>query len=93
MTMTRILFLTWPGAGNQVPALGLAEVLAIAGHEVIFAGYTAQRSLFERAGFGFRVLAESDRDWPAVPPDDWIPVLGGVVWANPNHLVDVPNLL
>lgn len=55
----RFLFLTWDGAGNQPPAIGIAQELSIRGHEVIFAGYASQRSRFEERGFAFRVLARS----------------------------------
>ncbi|HWD03334.1 MAG TPA: nucleotide disphospho-sugar-binding domain-containing protein [Amycolatopsis sp.] len=89
--MTRFLFLTWPGAGNQVPAIGLATALRDAGHEVTFAGYAAQTARF--ASFGFRLLPEAQRTWPAEPPQDWMPVLADVVWACRGHLDDLPRLL
>ncbi|MFD2467849.1 glycosyltransferase [Amycolatopsis silviterrae] len=89
--MTRFLFLTWPGAGNQVPAIGVAAALREAGHQVTFAGYAAQRERF--ASFPFRVLPAAQRRWPAQPPRDWMPVLADAVWACREHLDDLGQLL
>lgn len=91
--MTRFLFLTWPGAGNQVPATGIAAALRSAGHEVVFGGYAAQVDRFARLGFGLRVLPEAQRRWPDRPPADWMPALAGAVWACPGHRDDVGRLL
>jgi UDP:flavonoid glycosyltransferase YjiC (YdhE family) len=91
--MTRFLFLTWPGAGNQVPAIGVAVALRAAGHQVTFAGYAANAERFESLGFAFRVLPAAHRRWPTRPPQDWMPVLVDVVWACREHLDDIPRLL
>jgi UDP:flavonoid glycosyltransferase YjiC (YdhE family) len=91
--MARFLFLTWGGAGNQTPAVGLAASLAGRGHEVTFAGYAEQRDRFSSLGFAFRTLDHAQRHWPASPPDDWMPVLVDAVWACGQHLRDVPELL
>lgn len=40
--MSRFLFLTWDGGGNQSPAIGIAQELRGRGHEVVFAGYASQ---------------------------------------------------
>ncbi len=88
--MALFLFLTWPGAGNQVPEIGVAAALRAAGHEVVFAGYEAQA---ERFGPSFRVLPGAQGRWPAQPPPDWMPVLVDAVWACREHLDDVPRLL
>jgi UDP:flavonoid glycosyltransferase YjiC (YdhE family) len=93
--MARYLFLTWGGAGNQVPALGLAAALAGRGHSVTFAGYPDQRARFEAAGFGFTVLPRASHARPpsgAQSPADWMPVLVDAVWACAEHLEDVPDL-
>lgn len=91
--MTRFLFVTWPGAGNQVPAIGVAAALREGGHQVSFAGYAAQRERFASLGFPFRVLAAAQRGWPTQPPRDWMPVLADVVWACRGHLDDLGRLL
>jgi UDP:flavonoid glycosyltransferase YjiC (YdhE family) len=89
--MARFLFLTWGGAGNQTPAIGLAAALAGRGHTVTFAGYPEQARRF--TGFGFRVLPRARHAWPSAPPADWMPVLADAVWACPEHLGDVPDLV
>ena len=89
--MARFLFLTWPGAGNQTPAIGLATALAGRGHTVTFTGYPEQSRRF--IGFGFRVLPRAQHAWPPAPPADWMPVLADAVWACPEHLGDVPDLV
>lgn len=91
--MARFLFVTWGGAGNQTPAIGLAAALAGRGHAVTFAGYEEQRDRFAALGFAFRTLRHAQRHWPASRTDDWLPVLVDAVWACRQHLRDVPDLL
>jgi UDP:flavonoid glycosyltransferase YjiC (YdhE family) len=91
--MTRFLFVTWGGAGNQTPAIGLAAALADRGHAVTFAGYEDQRDRFASLGFAFRTLRRAQECWPAAPPEDWMPVLVDAVWACRRHLRDLPELL
>ncbi|HEX6446351.1 MAG TPA: glycosyltransferase [Streptosporangiales bacterium] len=92
--MSRYLFTTWYGAGNQVPAIGLAQELAARGHEVRFAGYTGQRERFERAGFDFAVLAGADAAYRAdEPPERVMAALVEGVWACPAHLTDLRDAL
>lgn len=91
--MTRFLFLTWPGAGNQVPEIGVASALRAAGHHVSVAGYAANVDHWREHGFAVRVLPGGQAMWPAQPPADWLPVLVGLVWACPAHLDDVPLLI
>ena len=45
--MSKILFVTWPGGGNQPPAIGLAQQLRRDGHDTLFAGYIDQASRFK----------------------------------------------
>ncbi|MGH3350408.1 MAG: glycosyltransferase [Nocardioides sp.] len=91
--MADLLFVTWGGAGNQVPTIGVAVAAARRGHRVTVAGYADQRSRFESHGFAFRTLERAQRRWPSAPPQDWMPVLADVVWACPDHLDDVADLL
>jgi len=90
--MTSFLFLTWPGAGNQVPEIGVAAALRAAGHQVTFAGYAAQAERFESLGYRFQVLPAAQKRWPASPPQDWMPVLVESVWACGEQLDDIPRL-
>lgn len=58
--MSRILFLTWNGAGNQPPAIGLAQELRSRRHDIVFAGYRSQRARIEERGFRFTRIEGSD---------------------------------
>lgn len=51
--MLRILFVTWDGGGNVVPAVAIARELRSRGDQVRFLGQAGQRAGVERAGFGF----------------------------------------
>jgi UDP:flavonoid glycosyltransferase YjiC (YdhE family) len=93
MTMASFLFVTWNGAGNQVPEIGVASALGERGHAVTFAGYPDQRDRFARLGFEFRTLDRAQRRWPSTPPADWMPVLVDAVWACREHLDDLDDLL
>jgi len=57
--MSRVLFVTWPGGGNQPPAIGLAQQLGRRGHEIIVAGYADQSDRFSELGLQFAVLPRS----------------------------------
>ena len=57
--MSKIVFFTWPGGGNQPPAIGLAQQLRRHGHETIIAGYTDQASRFEALDLEFATLTRS----------------------------------
>ena len=52
----RYLFVLWPGAGNQPPAVAIASSLCSQGHTVTFSGIEFQRRLFESNGFSFHTL-------------------------------------
>lgn len=92
--MSRYLFTTWYGAGNQVPAIGLAQELAARGHEVRFAGYASQRERFERAGFDFVLLEGADAVYRAdEPPERVMAALVEGVWACPAHHTDIREVL
>ena len=45
--MSKVLFFTWSGGGNQPPEIGLAQQLRRAGHDTLFAGYPDQASRLE----------------------------------------------
>lgn len=93
--MSRCEFLSWYGAGNEPPVIGVAQELAARGHEVDFTGYAGQRPRFTDLGFGFRVLERADAAYAAAsaPPGDVMPALVDAVWACPEHLDDVADVL
>lgn len=92
--MARWLLLTWDGAGNQAPMTALAQALSARGDAVTVAGYGHQRERFESAGFAFRALPRAAAGYPsAPPPEGWMAVLPGAVWACPDHAADLDELL
>ena len=67
--MKRFLIVTWDGAGNLVPTLGIAQGLVEAGHEVRLLGH---RSIDRRCGQGgwiFRPFASAP-EYDSVNPGD-----------------------
>lgn len=48
--MAEILFVTWDGGGNVVPALGIGRELIARGHRVRFLGHAAQSQSLSAAG-------------------------------------------
>ena len=57
--MANILFVTWDGAGNLPPALGIAAELQRRGETVRFLGHEQQRSMIEKAGMRFEPYSHS----------------------------------
>ena len=91
--MSKILFVTWPGGGNQPPAIGLAQQLRRDGHETMFAGYIDQASRF-------RPSTSSSHSSPAPEPRgqsfdiaDLMPLLVKHTWACPDHVADTAEIL
>jgi UDP:flavonoid glycosyltransferase YjiC (YdhE family) len=91
--MARYAFLTWNGAGNQPPAVGIAQALIDRGHEVAFAGYSGQQDYFRVRGFRFVQLQCSSAAWQDLPPPSMFAVKLRSAWAAAEHLQDVPTLL
>lgn len=91
--MARYVFLTWNGAGNQPPAIGLGQTLRQRGHEVIFAGYENQRPLFTSRGFRFIPLQRSAAAWRDAPRELMFDVKVRTAWASAEHLDDVPQAI
>jgi MGT family glycosyltransferase len=92
--MARFLILSWNGAGNQPPAVGIAQALRQRGHEVIFAGYENQRSYFLARGFRFVLLERSSAAWhDDEPRERMFAVKLRAAWASREHLDDVPRLM
>lgn len=90
--MARWLFLTWSGAGNQGPSIGLARELAARGHDVVFAGYSIQRDLFESRSLDLVVLPRSDATYAREQGrGDMFAALAAGVWGCVDHLEDVPE--
>ena len=91
--MARFLFLTWDGAGNQPPAVAIAQALESRGHKVTFAGYENQRDYFTERGFRFTLLERSARKWRNENRERMFAVKLEAVWASADHLDDVPQLM
>lgn len=87
--MSKTLIVTWPGGGNQPPAIGLAQRLRGRGHEVVFAGYPHQVDRFTELGFKLAVMPGASRSWDQFDPDDMAGFLLDQVWACPDHPTDV----
>jgi UDP:flavonoid glycosyltransferase YjiC (YdhE family) len=90
--VARITILSWSGGGNQPPAIAIARVLRERGHSVSFAGYAAQRSLFERKGFAFKLLERAATAWRDGPPEQMMTVKITCAWASAHHLHDVDQV-
>jgi MGT family glycosyltransferase len=91
--MPRLLFLTWNGAGNQPPAVALAQALQRRGHEITFAGYENQRRYFVQRGFRFVLLGRSSSAWRDETPERMFDVKLHTAWSSSDHLLDVPRLI
>ena len=91
--MARFLILSWSGAGNQPPAIGIAQALRQRGHEVTFAGYENQRSYFLARGFRFVLLERSSALWRDELRERMFAVKLRSAWASREHLDDVPHLI
>jgi UDP:flavonoid glycosyltransferase YjiC (YdhE family) len=91
--MSKILFVTWPGGGNQVPAIGLAQQLRRDGHETVFAGYIDQASRFTLLDLEFVQLTRSGTTWESFDTADLMPLLVKHAWACPDHVADTAEIL
>ena len=91
--MSRYLFFTWNGAGNQPPTVGLAQELRLRGHDVVFAGNASQRARFEKHGFRFAALEGSDEAAVKARRDGDMDRFGvsAILWCTP-QLREVPEL-
>lgn len=91
--MAGYLILSWNGAGNQPPAVGIAQALKKRGHKVTFAGYENQRRYFTARGFRFVLLERSSAAWRDEPPERMFAVKLRTAWASSEHLDDIPRLI
>ena len=90
--MTRFLFLTWDGGGNEPPAIGLAQELQKRGHHVTFAGYASQQGRFTQRGFPFVLLQESQSALEAGSSEDGLGrFVEGILVCAP-QLTEVPEV-
>ena len=83
--MSRFLFVTWDGAGNLVPTLGLARRLARRGHDVRVLGHRSIDARCGRDGWRFRELRETpDFDSAATRPGpEDMSIVARRLWFNP----------
>jgi UDP:flavonoid glycosyltransferase YjiC (YdhE family) len=65
--MSRIVFVTWNGGGNLLPALGIARELDRRGHAVAFLGQETQRNAIETACLAFTGY-QHQADQSSAPP-------------------------
>jgi len=91
--MSRVLFVTWPGGGNQPAAIGLAQQLGRRGHEIIVAGYADQSDRFSELGLQFAVLPRSGTPRAPFDPSRLMELLVDGIWACPDHLADTADVL
>jgi len=93
--MARFAFLTWDGGGNLPPAVGITQELVARGHEVRFLGYLPQRGAIEGRGLAFSALPRSGAFdlYGERAAEERLPAIIRNVWACPEHLDDVPEVL
>ena len=91
--MARVLLLTWDGAGNQPPAAALAAALKRQGHAITFAGNEHQRRYFAERGFDFVPIGRAAGRWRQDRQERMFEVKREAVWACPDHIDDVPQLM
>jgi len=93
--MTRVLFVTWDGAGNLVPTLALARRLAAHGHDVRVLGHGSIDARCGRHGWQFRPLrhaAEFDSAAGRADHDD-MPAVARQLWFSREVCRDVHDEL
>ncbi len=91
--MSKIMFVTWSGGGNQPPAIGLAQQLRDSGHDIVFAGYADQVARFAPLGFPVVLLSGANEGWDRFDPDNLYGFLTDRVWACPDHPADIEAVL
>jgi UDP:flavonoid glycosyltransferase YjiC (YdhE family) len=91
--MAHYLFINWHGGGNFPPAMGIAQELKERGHLVTFAGYESQQYYIMDRGFPFTLLDTQSRNWMSLPPEQRLMGMVNQVWACPDHLYRVPELV
>lgn len=91
--MAQFTILSWSGAGNQPPAISIAQALRERGHHVTFAGYEDQRALFTGRGFHFTRLETAARAWRDVPAENTFDSFVKYAWASYQHLDDVEQVI
>jgi UDP:flavonoid glycosyltransferase YjiC (YdhE family) len=89
----RFLFVTWDGAGNEAPAVGIGQELRGRGHQVVFAARRRQRDRFENAGFRFLTLEPSWGHWRETAHDPIFSATSHEGWSAPGQLEALPEIV
>lgn len=93
--MSRILFVTWDGAGNLVPTFGLARALTEKGHDVRLLGHRTIQERCGEHGWRFRPFRHTP-DFDSTAPTDIeteMQSLGRQLFFNPSVVLDVQEEL
>ncbi|CAF2018262.1 unnamed protein product [Rotaria magnacalcarata] len=88
----RYLIFTWDGAGNQPPAIAIAQQLTKQGHSVSVAGYDSQRSRFQKRGIRF-IQLEQTHATVVASRSTGLDRLIDTTWCCRAQLMDVPTLV
>src|SRR3954470_19908404 len=93
--MSRVLIVTWDGAGNQMSTLGIAQRLAATGHDVRILGHRSIDDRCGRAGWRFRPFVHTPEyaDMGPVAPEDEFPVMSRLVWFSETVARDLADEL
>lgn len=92
--MSRIVFVTWNGGGNLVPALGIARELDRRGHPIAFLGQETQRRAVEDEHLPFTAYAPGpQRDSRPATAAERQRLLMRDTWLNTSLADDVAALL
>lgn len=94
MSRSRLHYLifTWDGAGNQPPAIAIAQQLIKQGHSVSFAGYASQQNRFDKRGLRF-IQLEQTHALVLASSYTGFDRLIETAWCCKTHLNEVPMLV
>ena len=92
--MSQIMFVTWNGGGNLLPALGIARELDQRAHSVAFLGQDTQRDAIAAARLPFTAYPHrADQGGAAQTPADRLRQLMLGTWLNTGLADDLAAIL